>query len=75
MKAYRVNAGIAAVILNLRSKREWSAWRISLPIRWERIPIPYEQGTGWAAELVWVFQEYNILSLLGIELLSVQPVV
>jgi len=75
MKACRMNGGIAPIVLNLRSKREWAAWRISHLIRWERIPVPYEQGAGWAAELVWVCQEYNNLYLLGIELLSVQPVV
>ena len=75
MKKYSVNGGIAPLILNLRRKREWSTWRISHLIRWERIPLPYEPGAAWAAELVWVFQECNILSLLGIELLSVKPVV
>lgn len=36
---------------------------------------PTNKGLGLAAELVWVLQEYSILSLVGIELLSVQPVV
>jgi len=29
---------------------------------------PTNRGAGCAIELVWVFQEYNILSFLGIEL-------